>query len=138
MLNDDTTLAERIRTLFREQWVTTASLVTTLGFIISTVVLAIQNTLGGIMPAPSPTIPTEHGMTEWVNKQLKTLTGWLKALARKVAAALPGIIGGIVSWLLKTAGVEATWLAEHLWALAIAMVATAAVWLCSCHYQRNR
>jgi len=37
-------------------------------------------------------------------RQLKTLAGWLKALARKVFAALRGIIGAIVSWLLKTAG----------------------------------
>ena len=47
ILNDDTTLAERLRTLFREQGVTIASLLTALGFIISTVVLAIQNTLSG-------------------------------------------------------------------------------------------
>jgi len=40
------------------------------------------------MLAPSPTIPTEHGTGEWVKKQIKTLAGWLKALARKVAAVL--------------------------------------------------
>ena len=49
ILNDDTTLAERLRTLFREQGVTIASLLTALGFIISTVVLTIQNTLGGVV-----------------------------------------------------------------------------------------
>jgi len=54
------------------------------------------------MPAPSPTTPSEHGASEWVKKQLKTPAGWLKALDGKVAAALPGIIGAIVSWLLKT------------------------------------
>jgi len=53
----------------------------------------------------------------------------LKALAGKVAAALPGVIGAIVSWLLKTAGSVAVWLAEHLWALAFAVVAAVAVWL---------
>jgi len=92
-------------------------------------VFAIQNTLGGggIMPAPSRTVPSEHGAVEWVKKQLKTLAGWLKDLAGKVVAALSGIIGAIVSWLLKTAGVAAIWLAEHLWALAIALVAMATV-----------
>jgi len=66
LLNDDTTLAERLRTLFLEQGVTIASLLTALGFIISTVVLAIQNTLGGggIMPAPSPTTLSEQGAAE--------------------------------------------------------------------------
>jgi len=139
ILNDDTTLAERLRTLFREQGVTIASLLTALGFIISTIVLSIQNALGGggIMPAPSPTIPTEHGAAVWVKKQLKTLAGWLKTLAEKVAAALPGIIGAIVSWLLKTAGVAATWLAEHR-SLAIALVAMAIVWLRGDHYRKNR
>jgi len=62
-LNDNTTLPEHLRTLFREHGVTIASLLAVLGFIISTVVLAIQNTLGGggRMPAPSPTTPSEHG-----------------------------------------------------------------------------
>jgi len=71
-------------------------------------------------------------------KQLKTLAGCLKVLARKVAAALPGTIGVVVSWLLKTARVAATWLAEHLWSLAIAVVAMVTVWLRSRLYRKNR
>jgi len=116
-------------TLFREQGVTIASVLTALGFIVSTIVLAIQNTLGRGWPTPAPT-PSDHdGVTDWVKKQLKTLASWLKTLAEKAAAALPGIIGAIVSWLLKTAGSVAVWLAEHLWALAIALVAAAAVYM---------
>ena len=42
VLNDDTSLAERLRTLFREQGVT-ITLLAALGFIVSTIVLAIQN-----------------------------------------------------------------------------------------------
>ena len=129
VLNEDTTLAERLRTLFREQGVTIASVLTALGFIVSTIVLAIQNTLGGGWPTPAPTPSGRDGVTDWVKKQLKTLASWLKTLAEKAAAALPGIIGAIVSWLLKTAGSVAGWLAEHLWALAIALVATAAVYM---------
>ena len=45
----------------------------------------------------------------------------LANLAGKAAAALPGIIGSIVSWLLNTLGKTATWLAENLWAIAIAV-----------------
>jgi len=64
---------------------------------------------------------------------------WLaEALAGKAVTALPGIIGAIVSWLLKTAGVVTIWLAEHLWALAIALVAMATVWLRSTRYRKNR
>jgi len=46
----------------------------------------------------------------------------------KATAALPGVIGAIVSWLLKTAGSVAVWLAEHLWAAVLALVAAAAVY----------
>ena len=90
------------------------------------------------MSAPISTNPSERGAAEWIKKELKTLAGWLKALAEKVAAALPGIIGAIVSWLLKVAGIAATWLAAHLWALAIALVAMTTVWLRSHHYRKNR
>ena len=123
VLNEDTTLAERLHTLFREQGVTIASILTALGFIVSTIVLAIQTALGGGGPMPAPTPISERTAADWVKKQLKALDGWLKALAAKAAAGLPGIIGTIVSWLLKTSGSVAVWLAGHLWALAIALIA---------------
>jgi len=59
-------------------------------------------------------------------KQLKILASWL---AGKAAAALPGVIGAIVSWLLKTAGSVAVWLAGNLWALAVVLITAAAVHL---------
>jgi len=123
------TLAVCLRKLFHEQGVTIASTLTVLGFIVSTIVLAIQNALGGtggITPTPTP---PNGGVTAWVKKQLQNLGKWLKALAGKAAAALPGIIGAIVSWLLKTVSSGAVWFAEHLWALAAALVAVGAVWL---------
>jgi len=49
---------------------------------VSTIVLALQTGSGGVTPAPaSPTPGYEGTGTEWVKKQLKTLTGWLKTLA---------------------------------------------------------
>jgi len=120
ILNEDASLAERLCTLFREQGVTIASILTAFGLIVSTIVLAIQNALGGgVTPAPNA---TPGGAAEWVKKQLKTLADWLKVLAEKAAMALPGIIGAIVSWLLKTVGSVAVWLAEHLWPLATALI----------------
>ena len=122
-------LAERLHTLFREQGVTIASLLIAFGFIVLTIVLAIQTGSGGVTPASAPPTPGYEGMvTNWVKKQLKTLAGWLKTLAGKATAALPGVIGAIVSWLLKTAGSVAVWLAEHLWAAVPALVAAAAVY----------
>ena len=95
----------------------------------STIVLAIQTGSGGVTPAPAPPTPGYEGTcTDWVKKQLKTVAGWLKTLAEKATAALPGVIGAIVSWLLKTSGSVAVWLAEHLWATVLTLVAAAAVY----------
>ena len=52
-LNADTTLSERLRTLFREQGVTIASLLAAFGFIMSTIVVTIQTGSGGVTPAPA-------------------------------------------------------------------------------------
>ena len=134
MLNEDTTLAERLRTLFREESVTIASILPALGFVVPTIVLAIHVELGGVGAALQPTPPSG---TDWVKKQLKTLAGWLKKLAEKAAAALPWVIGAIVSWLLKTEGAVATWLAEHLWALAAGLVAASVVTLRRSRYRRR-
>jgi len=49
-------------------------------------------------------------------------------LDEKATAALPGVIAAIVSCLFKTAGSVAVWLAEHLWAAVLALVAAAAVY----------
>ena len=52
-LLQDKTLAERIRTLFREQGITIASILTAIGMAISILVLALTG--GGSAPVPSPT-----------------------------------------------------------------------------------
>ena len=51
LLHEDTTLAERIRTLFREQGITIASILTAIGMAISTLVLALTGG-GGSAPVP--------------------------------------------------------------------------------------
>jgi len=65
----DTTLAEHLRTLFREQGVTITSILTALGFIVSTIVLAIKSAVlgtggGGVTPTLAP--PTPSGAADWV------------------------------------------------------------------------
>jgi len=68
-LNADTTLTEHLRTLFREQGVIVASILTAFGFIMSTTVLAIQTGNGGVTPAPAPPTPGYEGTdTDWVKK----------------------------------------------------------------------
>ena len=67
LINEDTTLAERIRTLFREQGITIVSILTALGMVISTLVLAVEMAVGGAAPPPAP---SKGGLREWVKKYL--------------------------------------------------------------------
>ena len=118
ILHEDTMLAERIRTLFCEQGITIASILTAIGMAVSTLVLALTGG-GGPTPAPKPT-PDKGGLKEWVKKHLQSLGRALAKLAGKAAASLPSIIGSIVSWLLTLLAKTAGWLAENLWAFVIA------------------
>ena len=119
ILHEDTTLAERIKTLFREQGITIASVLTAIGMAISTLVLALTGGGGG---APSTSPPSnKSGVKEWVKKQLQALGRLLVKLAGKALDALPGIIGSVVSWLLSTASKAVGWLAEHTWAIFVAI-----------------
>ena len=105
--------------LFREQGITIASILTAIGMAISTLVLAVTG--GGSAPVPSPAQkPSDKGgVKEGVKKHLQALGHALAKLAGKAAAALPGIIGSIVSWLLSTLGKAETWPADNVWALVI-------------------
>ena len=119
LINEDTTLAERIRTLFREQGITIASILTALGMVVSTLVLAISG--GGAAAVPTPPAPSKGGLREWVKKYLHALGRVLAKLAAKAGAALPGIIGSVVGWLLNLLSKTAGWLASNLWALMLAV-----------------
>ena len=122
ILHEDKTLAERIRTLFREQGITIASILTALGMTISTIVLALTGgSGGGAAPPQPPQPPGKGGAKEWIKKQLQSLGRILAKLAGKAAAALPGIIGSIVSWLLSLLGKTAVWLSSNLWAVLLAV-----------------
>ena len=67
LLHEDTTLADRIRTLFRGQGLTIASILTAIGMVISTLVLALTGS-GRRAPAPAPKPPDKSGLKEWVKK----------------------------------------------------------------------
>ena len=123
VLDKNTTLAERVRTLFREQGVTIVSILTAIGLAISTLVLALTGGGAAVAPVtPTPTPPADKaGLKEWTKKHLQALGRMLAQLAGKAAAALPGIIGSIVSWLLNLLSKTAGWLAGNLWALVVAI-----------------
>ena len=88
ILNQDTTLAERIQTLFREQGITIASILTAIGMAISTLVLALTAGGGGV-PSPTPPPSDKGGLKEWVKTHLQNLGRALAKLAGKAGAALP-------------------------------------------------
>ena len=113
------TLGERIRTLFKEQGITIVSILTALGMTLGVLIEAL---LGG----PSESTPTSQSTTtsdnkggarEWIKNKLKALSSLLGKLAAKAGAALPGIIGSIVAWLLNRAKEVVGWLSNNLWAL---------------------
>ena len=123
VLYKDTTLAERIRTLFREQGITIVSILTAISMTISTLVLALTGFGGGgsTQPPAPPKPGDKGGVKEWVKKTLQSLGRVLAKLAGKAAAALPGIIGSIVSWVLTLLSKTAGWLAQNLWAVVVAI-----------------
>ena len=57
------------------------------------------------------------GAKEWIQNKLKALAGLLGKLADKALAALPGIIGSIISWVLNRAKEVVGWLSQNIWAL---------------------
>ena len=118
-LDKETSLGERIRTLFKEQGITIVSILTAVGM---TIGVLIEGLLGG----PSASTPTSQSTTtsdkkggarEWIKNKLKALSSLLGKLAVKAGAALPGIIGSIVAWLLNHAKEVVGWLSNNLWAL---------------------
>lgn len=75
------------------------------------------------MPAQAPTPkPSDKGSLKAWGERITLALGHVPAnLAGKAAAALPGIIVSIVSWLLNALEKTATWFAENLWAMGIAL-----------------
>ena len=114
------TLGERIRTLFKEQGITIVSILTALGMTLGVLIEAL---LGGpsttSTPTPQSTTTNDKkgGAREWIKNKLKALSSLLGKSAAKAGAALPGIIGSIVAWLLNRAKEVVGWLSQNLWAL---------------------
>ena len=114
------TLGERIRTLFKEQGITIVSILTAVGMAIGVLIEAL---LGGPSTTSTPTSQStttsdeKGGAREWIKNKLKALSSLLGKLAAKAGAALPGIIGSIISWILNRAKEVVGWLSQNLWAL---------------------
>ena len=120
VLDKDTLLGEKIRSLFRAQGITIASILTAIGMAIRVLVEALlPGGEGGISGDGKPPPKDEKGLKEWVRSKLKALASLLGKLGMKAAEALPGIIGGIISWILNRAKDIVGWVSQNLWALVI-------------------
>ena len=121
MLDKDTSLGEKIRTLFREQGTTIASIITAIGMAIRVLVEALLPGGRGAASASGcePPPKDEKGLKEWVRSKRKALASLLGRLGMKAAEALPGIIGGIISWILNRAKDVVGWVSQNLWALVV-------------------
>ena len=114
------TLGERIRTLFKEQGITIVSILTAVGMTIGVLIEALlggPSTTSTTTPQSTTTSDKKGGAREWIKNKLKALSSLLGKLAAKAGAALPGIIGSIVAWLLNRAKEVVGWLSQNLWAL---------------------
>ena len=121
VLDSNTSLAEKIQTLFREQGITIASILMAIGMAIGVLVEALlpggggAATSGGGEPPPKD----EKGLKEWIRNKLKALASLLGRLGTKAAEALLGIIGGIISWILNRVKDVVGWVSQNLWALVV-------------------
>ena len=120
VLDKDTSLGEKIRTLFREQGITIASILMAIGMAIRVLVEALLPGGGGaISGGGEPPPKDEKGLKKWIRNKLKALASLLGRLGIKAAEALPGIIGGIISWILNRAKDVVGWVSQNLWALVV-------------------
>ena len=118
VLDKDTSLANKIRTLSREQGIMNASILMAIGMAIVVLVEAFLPGRGGIASSPPPP-KDEKGVKEWLRNKLKALASLLKRLDVKVAEALPGIIGAIISWVLNRVADVVGWVSQNVLALAV-------------------
>ena len=141
MLHQDLTLGEQIQTLFREQGITIASVITALGLAIGMIINSILSAAKSIVnptpspkptpkpdptpkpkPTPKPEPTPEPGIKGWIKQQLRNMANLLSKVADKMLIALPGIIGSVVSFVLKAASTAVGFISEHLWLLIVALV----------------
>ena len=121
VLDKDTSLGEKIRTLFREQGIMIASILTAIGMAIGVLVEALMPGGGGATASGGgePPLKDEKGLKEWIRSKLKALALLLGKLGIKAAEALPGIIGGIISWVLNRVKDVVGWVLQNLWVLVV-------------------
>ena len=106
ILDEDLSLREKLKLVFREHGLTITAVLTSIGLIISTIVTALTGGAGSSTPPKNP-----NKLKEWIKNKLKALG----RLAGKAAAALPGIIGSIIAGVLNFLKKVVAAAAGHVW-----------------------
>ena len=102
VLDKDTSLAEMIQTLFREQGIMIASILTAIEMAISVLVEVLLSSDWTAGTAGKPPPKDEKRAKEWIRNKFKAKfkfkakTSLPGKLGVKTAEALPGIIGSII------------------------------------------
>ena len=116
VLDKDTSLGEKIRNLFGEQGITIASILTanrmTIGVLVKTL---LPGGGGAISGGGKPPPKDEKGLKKWIRNKLKPLASLPGKLGMKAAEAPPGIIGGIISWIINRTKDVVGWVSQNLW-----------------------
>ena len=123
ILDKNTSLAERIRTLFKEQSITISSILAALSMTIAKIVLA--NRGGGGSGETGGSTPKDEGV---LKKWLDRLANVLKRLAGKAVEALPAIVGSTVGTILKVLGKAVGFVAEHTGTLIVFVAGLVGWW----------
>ena len=102
-----------------EQGITIASILMAIRMAIRVFVEALLPGGGGATVASGgePPPKDEKSLKEWIRNKLEALASLLGRLGIKVAEALPGIIGGIISWILNRTKDVVGCVSQNLWAL---------------------
>ena len=120
VLDKGTSLGEKTRTLFREQGITIVSILRAIGMAIEVLVEALLPGGGAATASEGggePPSKDEKGLKGWIRNKLKALASLLGQLGMKAAETLPGIIGGIISWILNRTKDVVGWVSQNIWAL---------------------
>ena len=120
ILDEDMSLREKLKLVFREHGLTITAVLTSVGLIISTLITSLT---GGAAGGSSTPPKNPNKLKAWVKNKLKALARLLGRLAGKAAAALPGIIGSIIAGILNFLKKVATAAAGHVW-LFLTSIAT--------------
>ena len=112
ILDEDMSLREKLKLVFREHGLTITAVLTSLGLIISTLVTSLT---GGAAGGSSTPPKNPNKLKDWVKNNLKAFARLLGRLAGKAAAALPGIVGSIIAGVLNFLKKVVTAAAGHVW-----------------------